>query len=420
MRHPSLTDLDRQIAEDEAVIRPLVQDATRSHEARESFVATLGCDLRAASARPPGRLPRPLELTVALRVASPWQGRVMVAAALAVALAGAATLGTLVPRFTTDVNAAQLLAEVQKASIAVPAGQVQHVVTTYTMNPPIDGSSTHTLEQWFGNDNGQQVSHQTDLMGTTSVVDATGTGWVIPPQGNQVLKLPSGTVGKLPLGLPGPAALSDLTAPIAGAQPRVTGQTTVNGQRATTVEVSLPLPQVGVGLPATPGAAATTCPSPAPNGSTCAVGSGGGTVSSAGLSACPTPTTSGNACYWIARSKSGGAPPALDSTPPSVAQALFAPQGLGTFVTVPPSGIGSIVADLTVDSETYQILEGHIVSKDQSGNVVGTTDWTVATDELLPLASVPSDLFTFTPPVGATVTTVQPGQPITIRAGGGG
>jgi hypothetical protein len=83
-------------------------------------------------------------------------------------------------------------------------------------------------------------------------------------------------------------------------------------------------------------------------------------------------------------------------------------------VAAPPGG-GSLESELVVDDRTREIVQGHVVSKDTADRVFGTTDWRVATDELVPASSVAADLFTFTPPAGTVVTELQPGEPFRIQ-----
>ena len=88
--------------------------------------------------------------------------------------------------------------DMQNAVELAPAGQVRHLVTTYTTSPAVQGSSTHRLEQWFGTVDGRPVSRQTGLLGETTVLDASGTGWQSFARSNQVIKLPNASASNFP------------------------------------------------------------------------------------------------------------------------------------------------------------------------------------------------------------------------------
>jgi hypothetical protein len=291
-----------------------------------------------------------------------WPAR----AGLAVGLAALVALAVpaIYPWFTPGVDAHELMNQVQNAGEIVPAGRVRHEATTYSMTPGFPGGrNSATVEQWFGNANGRLVARSTGLLGDSKLVDAAGTAWHWFPSSHEVLK----TVGggdNLPAQTPNRAVIDGIGGP--GAQPRVVGQTTVNGRSATTLELTRTFPSMANEIARD--------------------ARGRGIVAS-------------------------GTPGVVGMAPDVFA---FTKDTSGMILVVPPTG-GTMVSQLVVDDETRQIMRGHAVSRDQAGTVVGTTDWQVTTDELLDAARVPADLFVFTAPPGSTVREVAPGAPFQIQ-----
>jgi len=292
-----------------------------------------------------------------------WPVRAGLAAAAAIAIV--LGVGVLAPRLTPQVDATELMNAVQNASEIVPAGSVRHIITSYTMSPAVDGKSSRTIEQWFGNVEGKLVTHQNGLLGETTVIDSTGTRWTLFPSQKVVMKVADG--GNLPLMTPNRLAMSGIGAD--GSQPRVTGHTTVNGKPATILELTRTLPSF--------------------------------------------PLRTGNSGLGQAPAGIGVRVPGPNPSSDGPAVAMFMDAG-ATVLAIPPGGGGMSISNLTVDDQTRQILAGHAVSKDASGAIYGTTDWSVTTDETKMVAQASSDLFAFTPPAGATVQEVTAGQPFQI------
>jgi hypothetical protein len=340
------TDLDRQLADLEAAVGRLVRAAFGQASPRAGFADELRTSLAA-----PGTLRRD---------GSTWVLRYLprrpVWAALAAGLVGLVIFLPLAQKLTPEVDARALVNDMQNAVELVPAGQVRHLVTTYTTSPALQGSTTHRLEQWFATVDGRPVSRQTGLLGETTVLDASGTGWQAFARSSQVVKLPNASASNFPALNPNRMTLDAIGA--GGARPRVLGRTTVDGRPATRLELLSELPhELGTSLAPAAGVRAQ--------------------------------------------------PPGADG------DIIFVSSSAG-LVAMPPGG-GSLTSELVVDDRTHEIVQGHVVSKDTAGRVFGTTDWRVTTDELLPAASVASDLFTFVPPAGTTVTELQPGEPFQIQ-----
>jgi hypothetical protein len=273
---------------------------------------------------------------------------------MAAGLVGLVTIMTLAQKLTPEVDARALVNDMQNAIARVPAGQVRHLVTTYTTSPAVQGRTTHRLEQWFGTVDGRPVSRQTGLLGETTVLDASGTGWQAFARSNQVMKLPSATASTFPALNPNRMTLDAVGA--AGAQSRVIGRTTLAGRPASRLELVSALPDE------------------------------------------------------LGASEGAGVPAQV---PGDVSDVVYFSSSAG--LVAAPAGGGSLVSELVVDDQTREIVQGHVVSKDTAGRVFGTTDWRVTTDELVPASSVSSDLFTFVPPAGAAVTELQPGEPFRIQ-----
>ena len=338
--------LDRQLADLEADVGPVVRSAFGEASLRAGFADELRASLAAPG--PPGRnvrawLPRRLPLRPVCAVA-------------AAGLAGLITVAALTQKLTPEVDARALVNDMQNAIELVPAGQVRHLVTTYTTRPAVQGQTTHRLEQWFASVDGRPVSRQTGLLGETTVLDLAGTGWQTFARSNQVLKLPNAAASNFPALNPNRMTLDAVGATAARA--RVIGHTTVEGRPATRLELVSELPrELGIDETAQPGA--------------------------------------------------------RGQAPGHQADLVFFSSSSG-LVAAPPGG-GSLESELVVDDRTREIVQGHVVSKDTADRVFGTTDWRVTTDELVPALSVAADLFTFTPPAGTVVTELQPGEPFRIQ-----
>jgi hypothetical protein len=127
--------LDRQLAELEARVGPVVRSAFGEASLRAGFADDLRASLAAAG--PPRRDAR----TVVLHRLP----RRPVWAAVAAGLVGIITVVTLTHTLTPEVDARALVNDMQNAIELVPAGQVRHLVTTYITSPAVQGQTTHHL-----------------------------------------------------------------------------------------------------------------------------------------------------------------------------------------------------------------------------------------------------------------------------------
>jgi hypothetical protein len=353
-------DFDRRLAEAEESARSLVHAAAIAEPMRGEFRDDLARQLRAIA-------PRPAAPPARLRLGWGWLGfsptRAGVALALAASLVVAGSIAY--PRLTANADASALVNQVQNAAEVVPVGQVRHVVTTFTGYPTPKGSGT--LEQWFGNLGGRDVTRQVGPAGDVSVVDPSDTLWIALPGGNTVIKMLH-VSGRFPMPTPNRVALNGVRANFA--QPRVTGHTSVNGRPATELEFvrRLPTHVDGPTVVAAPGKAA-------------------GELAARGAPPAPSGAASSEGGHGVLLLADDSAPPVPFSA---------ALEG------------GSIVTDLVVDDQSHQILQGTEVTRDKAGRVVGTMSWRITTDELLDAAQAPSNLFTFVVPAGARVDVQDP------------
>jgi hypothetical protein len=341
MSNRSDHELDRQLAEFEERVRPLVQAASPAKPMRAEFRADLARELRATTPRPvvSGAGPR-------LRWGWPRFSPARVGGVLSL-VASLIVAGSIAyPQMAANADASALVSQVQDATEAVPVGQVRHVVTTFTGYPEANGSGT--LDQWFGSVGGRDVTRQIGPGGDVTVVDPSDTLWIELPGGNHVIEMLH-VSGRFPMPTPNRVALNGVGA--RSAQPRVTGHTSVHGRPATELEFVQRLP-THVDRP----------------------------------TAVFRPGTAGG-------QRAGRKHPVtliVDDGGPAV---LFVEMLAG----------GSVVTDVVVDDASHQILRGAEVTKDKAGTAVNTLRWEVTTDELVSAAQVPPELFTFIVPAGVRV-----------------
>jgi hypothetical protein len=337
-------DFDQRQAEAEESTRNLVRPAIAG-PMRGEFRADLARQLRAIA-------PRPATPGAPLRPSWSWLGFSPARVGLGLALvASLIVTGSIAyPRLTANADASAVVSQVQNATEAVPAGQVRHVVTTYTGYPK--PTRTGTLEQWFGTVDGRDVTRQVGPAGDVTVVDASDTLWIALPGGEHVIKMLH-VSGRFPMPTPNRVALYGVGAKLAlnGAQSRVTGHTSVNGRPATEIEFVQPMPTHvdGPTAVAAPGMAA----------------GGGPTAVPAPDKSADEPTGRKHPVTLI-----------VDDGGPAV----------------PFSGAlagGSVVTDMVVDDESHQILRGTEVTRDNAGTTLDTMGWKVTTDELVSAAQVP-------------------------------